>query len=189
MGMRPRRTNACWKMRFGDDRNICGIVELCMRWQAFKMLSILVTLSFCWLPVYCDRLIFHHCVCTTNGINHKRHGFGAFQTDLRIIANPEFICRDRVRSRTGDTHTKRVRASGDEEASECSCAKNIELRKFFMRLKMIRMSFVFRRMSEFSHQFNVKLKWNYDGSISLWVISNEWTQWGRISHYFILQLL
>lgn len=69
----------------------------------------------------------------------------------------------------------------------------IELRKFFMRLKMIRMSFVFRHSTnvrtttvvEFSHQFNVKLKWNYDKSISLWHNNGQICE-GRISTHFII---
>lgn len=37
----------------------CMCAWVCALASVFKMFSMLVTLSFCWLPVYCNRLIFH----------------------------------------------------------------------------------------------------------------------------------
>lgn len=94
-----------FKMRFDDDNNNNNTdtnnlwnrvyVCVCALASALKMLCMLVTLSFCWLPVYCNRLIFHrlhfHVHTQTNRktgrISHIR-----LPTDLRIFIQFKTLC-------------------------------------------------------------------------------------------------
>lgn len=126
-----------WKFwrRHGAE-NIHGIAAVCVcvfAWTSvFKMLGMLVTLSFRWLPVYCNRLIFlnvcgFHMFCAVTRTRKAARILCTYSpTDLRSHNQSNILCFFHVRAFCGKTICNARRQT------KCQQRKHSHLKNVYM---------------------------------------------------------